>query len=44
MKLDIQCARTHWIRGYMTFQPTRRTQPVMLVVPELARKPTRETR
>jgi hypothetical protein len=28
-----QCVRTHWIRGFMAFQPTRRTRMVMLMVP-----------
>jgi hypothetical protein len=28
------CARTHWIRGFMAFQPVRRTRIVMLMVPE----------
>jgi hypothetical protein len=26
------CARTHWIRGFMTFQLARRTRTVLLVV------------
>jgi hypothetical protein len=26
--------RTHWIRGFMAFQPVRRTRIVMLMVPE----------
>ena len=33
MKPGIQRARTHWIRGFMTFQLARRTRTVMLVVP-----------
>jgi hypothetical protein len=27
------CARTHWIPGFMAFQPARRTRIVMLMVP-----------
>ena len=27
------CARTRWIRGFMTFQLARRTRSVMLMVP-----------
>jgi hypothetical protein len=27
------CVRTHWIRGFMTFQLARRTRDVMLMVP-----------
>jgi hypothetical protein len=27
------CVRTHWIRGFMTFQLARRTRTVMLMVP-----------
>jgi hypothetical protein len=27
------CARTHWIRGFMTFQLVRRTRTVLLMVP-----------
>jgi hypothetical protein len=33
LKPGIHCARTHWIRGLMTFQLTRRTRTVMLMVP-----------
>ena len=33
MKPGIHGARTHWIRGFMTFQLARRTRTVMLVVP-----------
>jgi len=33
VKPDIQCVRTHWIRGFMAFRLTRRTRIVMLVVP-----------
>lgn len=29
----IQCARTHWIQGFMTFRLVRRAQAVMLMVP-----------
>ena len=32
MKLGFHCARTHWIRGFMTFQLVWRTQNVMLTV------------
>jgi hypothetical protein len=32
MKPDFQCVRTHWIRGFMTFQMARRTRIVMLLV------------
>jgi hypothetical protein len=28
------CARTQWIRGFMAFQPARRTWNVLLMVPE----------
>jgi hypothetical protein len=27
------CVRTQWIRGFMAFQPARRTRSVMLMVP-----------
>ena len=27
-----QCVRTQWIRGFIAFQPTRRTRIVMLMV------------
>jgi hypothetical protein len=27
------CVRTHWIRGFMTFQLIRRIRTVMLMVP-----------
>jgi alkylated DNA nucleotide flippase Atl1 len=33
LKPGIHCARTHWIRGFMTFQLARRTRTVMLMVP-----------
>ena len=33
MNPEIQCARTHWIQGFMTFQLVRRIQTVMLMVP-----------
>jgi hypothetical protein len=33
VKPGSQCARTHWVRGFMAFQSTRRTQAVMLMVP-----------
>jgi hypothetical protein len=33
MKPAIQCARTHWIRGFMTFQLAERTRTVMLMMP-----------
>ena len=33
VKPDIQCVRTHWIRGFMAFRLARRTRTVMLVVP-----------
>jgi len=26
LKPDIQCVRTHWIRGFMTFQLARRPE------------------
>jgi hypothetical protein len=26
LKPDIQCARTHWVRGFMTFQLARRPE------------------
>jgi hypothetical protein len=32
MKPDIHGVRTHWIRGFMTFQLGRRTRTVMLMV------------
>ena len=28
-----QCARTHWIRGFMAFQLARRTRTVVRMVP-----------
>ena len=28
------CVRMHWIRGFMGFQPVRRTRSVMLMVSE----------
>jgi len=33
MKPEIQCARTHWIRGFMPFRLVRRTLTVMPMVP-----------
>ena len=33
MKPGIHCVRTHWIRGFMTFQLARSTRTVMLMVP-----------
>jgi hypothetical protein len=33
LKPGIHCARTHWIRGFMTFQLARRTRTVMLMAP-----------
>jgi hypothetical protein len=33
LKPAIHCARTHWIRDFMTFQLAWRTQTVMLMVP-----------
>jgi hypothetical protein len=33
LKPDIQCVRTHWIRGFIAFQLARRTRIVVLVVP-----------
>ena len=33
VKPDIQCVRTHWIRGFMAFHRVQRTLIVMLVVP-----------
>jgi hypothetical protein len=30
----IHYARTHWIRGFMTFQLVRRNRTVMLAMPE----------
>ena len=32
MEPGIQCARTHWIRGFMAFQLVRRIRTVMLMV------------
>jgi hypothetical protein len=32
LKPGIHCARTHWIRGFITFQPTRRTRIVRLMM------------
>jgi hypothetical protein len=34
MKPGIHCARTHWIRGFMTFRRARRTRIVMLMMPK----------
>jgi len=31
LKPDIQCVRTHWIRGFMAFQLARRTRIVVLM-------------
>jgi hypothetical protein len=33
VKPGFHCARTHWIRGFMTFQLVRRTRIVTLMVP-----------
>jgi hypothetical protein len=33
MKPGIHCVRTHWIRGFMTFQLAWRIGTVMLMVP-----------
>jgi hypothetical protein len=33
MEPGIHCVRTHWIRGFIAFQLTRRTRSVMLMVP-----------
>jgi hypothetical protein len=33
MKPGFHCVRTHWIWGFIAFQPARRTQAVMLMVP-----------
>jgi hypothetical protein len=33
MKPGIHGVGTHWIRGFMAFQPPRRTRAVMLMVP-----------
>jgi hypothetical protein len=33
LKPGIHGARTHWIRGFMTFKLARRTRTVMLMVP-----------
>ena len=33
LKAGFHCARTHWIRGFMTFQLARRTRTVRLTVP-----------
>ena len=33
LKPDFQCARTHWIRGFMAFRLARRTRAVVLTVP-----------
>src|SRR5215470_8725841 len=33
MKPGFHCVRTHWIRGFITFQLARRTRTVLLVVP-----------
>jgi hypothetical protein len=32
MKPGFHCVRTHWIRGFMTFQLARRTWSVLLAV------------
>jgi hypothetical protein len=29
----IQCARTHWIRGFIAFRLVRRTRTAMLMMP-----------
>ena len=33
MKLDFQCVRTQWIRGFIAFQLAQRTRTVRLMVP-----------
>jgi len=33
VKPGIHCARTHWIRGFMTFRPVRHARIAMLMVP-----------
>ena len=33
LKPDIQCVRTHWNRGFMAFQLSRRTRIVVLMMP-----------
>jgi hypothetical protein len=33
LKPDIQCVRTHWIRGFIAFELTRRSRIVVLMVP-----------
>ena len=33
MEPEIQCANTHWIRGFMASRLARRTRNVMLTVP-----------
>ena len=33
VKPRIHCARTHWIRGFMTFQPAPAHPNLMLMVP-----------
>ena len=33
LKPDIQCVRTHWNRGFMAFQLTRRARIVVLMMP-----------
>ncbi|MGH3847179.1 MAG: hypothetical protein ACRDS0_38030 [Pseudonocardiaceae bacterium] len=33
LKPDFQCVRTHWNRGFMAFQLTRRSRTVLLMVP-----------
>ena len=33
MEPGFHSVRTHWIRGFMTFQPVRRIQTVRLMVP-----------
>jgi hypothetical protein len=33
LKPDIQCARTHWNRGFMAFQLARHTRIVVLMMP-----------
>ena len=32
VKPRIHCARTHWIRGFMTFRPAWRARTVVLMV------------
>ena len=33
MDPGIHCVRSHWIQGFMAFEPDRRTRIVMLMVP-----------